>query len=107
MLFRSNKFLEEGGYWYRQGHIFQNPLYYLDYTIAQVVSLEFFSESLADPKKAFDKYLSFCRLGGTLPFRKLLKKASIANPMDGDTLKNVRTSIWEYLSKFNPDELDK
>ena len=101
------KFLEEGGYWYRQGHIFQNPLYYLDYTIAQVVSLEFFSESLQDPKKTFDKYLSFCSLGGTLPFRKLLKKANIANPMDGDTLKDVRNSIWNYLSDFNPDELDK
>ena len=52
-------------------------------------------------------FLSFCSLGGTLPFRKLLKKANIANPMDGDTLKDVRNSIWNYLSDFNPDELDK
>lgn len=102
-----NAFLQSGGYFYRQGHIFQNPLYYLDYTIAQVVALEFFSESLRDPKKTFDKYLAFCRLGGTLPFRKLLAKAGIENPMDGDTLKDVRQSIWSYLGTFHPNDLEK
>jgi len=31
-----NKFYEEGGYWFKQGHIFGNPFYYIDYTLAQV-----------------------------------------------------------------------
>lgn len=105
--YEDNSFLESGGFFMRQHHIFENPLYYLDYTIAQVVALEFFSESLIDHKKAFDKYINFDKLGGTLPFRALLKKADIQNPMDGDTLKNVSESIMKYLSKFNPEELDK
>ena len=102
-----NEFLESGGYWERQHHIFENPLYYLDYTIAQVVSLEFFFESLENREKAFDKYINFCKLAGTLPFRKLLKKAGIKNPMDDDTLKDVAEEVMEYLKRFNPKELDK
>ena len=100
-------YLESGAWWVRQHHIFQNPLYYLDYTIAQVVALEFFTESLGDREGTFDKYLRFCRLGGTLPFRKLLKEAGIANPMDGNTLKNVAESVMSYLDTFNLENIDK
>lgn len=105
--YQDNAFLEGGAFWERQHHVFENPLYYLDYTIAQVVSLEFFSESVKDHKKAFEKYIAFDRLGGKYPFRKLLEKAGIANPFDGDTLKNVAEDVMSYLSKFNPNELDK
>lgn len=100
-------FLASGGFWERQAHIFENPLYYLDYTIAQVVSLEFFIESQVDHKKVFDKYLAFDRLGGKYPFRELLRKADIRNPMDGDTLKDVSEEIFAYLKKFDLSKLDK
>jgi M3 family oligoendopeptidase len=105
--YKDNALLENGGYWERQHHVFENPLYYLDYTIAQVVSLEFFSESCKDHKAAFNKYIAFDRLGGKYPFRKLLEKGNIANPFDGDTLKNVAEEVMAYLAKFNPTELDK
>lgn len=105
--YSDNAFLEKGGYWMRQSHIFENPLYYLDYTIAQVVALEFFLESLEDAGKAFDKYLAFCRLGGKYPFCQLLKKAGIANPMDGDTLKEVSERIVRYLDGFDLSKIDR
>jgi M3 family oligoendopeptidase len=105
--YQGNDFLESGGWWMRQHHIFENPLYYLDYTIAQVVSLEFFNESNVDREKAFKKYIAFDKLGGTLPFRALLKKAGIKNPMDDDTLKDVAASIMTYLNQFDPRKLDK
>ncbi|MFA6829191.1 MAG: M3 family oligoendopeptidase [Bacilli bacterium] len=105
--YEGNEFLTSGGYWMRQHHIFENPLYYLDYTIAQIVALEFFDESREDSEKAFSKYIAFDKLGGTLPFRSLLKKAGIKNPMEGDTLKEVASSVMDYLSKFNPSLLDK
>lgn len=105
--YQESDYLESGGFWEKQMHIFQCPLYYLDYTIAQVVALEFFMESNENHQKAFDKYLAFDRLGGTLPFRALLKKADIANPMDGDTLKDVATGIMDYLDTFDCDTLDR
>lgn len=102
-----NEFLRNGGFWERQSHIFTSPLYYLDYTIAQVVSLEFFIDSLKDHKATFEKYLAFDKLGGKYPFKELLKKAGIKNPMEGDTLKDVACEIVKYLDTFNPNELDK
>ena len=102
-----NPFLESGGYWMRQHHVFENPLYYLDYTIAQVVALEFFAESREDEKKAFEKYIAFDKLGGRYSFRELLKTAGIKNPMDGDTLKEVASSTMDYLKQFDPAKLDK
>ena len=105
--YTGNDFLESGGYWMRQSHIFECPLYYLDYTIAQVVALEFFQESRVDKDKALDKYLNFCKLAGKYPFKTLLKEANIKNPMDGDTLKEVSEDVMSYLSTFNTKELDK
>lgn len=105
--YQDSPYLESGGFWEKQMHIFQCPLYYLDYTIAQVVALEFFTEANRDHKKAFEKYLAFDRLGGTLPFRALLNKAAIDNPMDGDTLKRVSEEIMNYLSTFDLSKLDR
>jgi M3 family oligoendopeptidase len=104
--YEDNAFLASGGFWEHQHHVFENPLYYLDYTIAYIVALEFFLESRKDWKAAFRKYVSFCELGGTLPFRKLLSKAGLANPMDGDTLARVSQGVQDVLSEFDPDKLD-
>lgn len=106
LTYEDNEFLASGGYWLKQSHIFEVPLYYLDYSIAQVVALEFFIESLKDQQKTFEKYINFCKLGGTLPFRSLLKAADIANPFDGDTLKEVASSIMKYLDSFDLNKID-
>lgn len=105
--YEGNAFLESGGFWMRQHHIFELPLYYLDYTIAQVVSLEFFAESRENFDKTLEKYLNFDKLGGKLPFRELLKASGIGNPMDGDVLKNVAEETMDYLKQFNPSSLDR
>ncbi|MBL8965443.1 MAG: M3 family oligoendopeptidase, partial [Spirochaetaceae bacterium] len=41
-------FLERGGYWYRQGHIFEDPFYYIDYTLAQMSAYEFWGKARSD-----------------------------------------------------------
>ena len=69
--YEDNAFLESGGYWLRQTHIFDSPFYYIDYTIAQVVAFEFFIESLDNYKATFEKYLKFDRLGGAYPYKEL------------------------------------
>ena len=39
--YTGNAFLEEGGYWQRQHHIYSLPFYYIDYCIAQSCALQY------------------------------------------------------------------
>ena len=38
-------YLEAGGVWQRQGHIYSSPFYYIDYTFAQICAFQFWSRS--------------------------------------------------------------
>ena len=105
--FDNNDFLEKGGYWMCQHHIFFFFFYYLDYTIAQVVALQFYLESSKKWRKSFKKYLNLDIIAGTKPFREILKEAGIDNPLDGDNIKKTASLVSRKLKKFNPEELDK
>src|SRR5699024_8752739 len=39
--YSDNSFLDQGTFWFRQGHIFESPFYYIDYTLAQVCAFQF------------------------------------------------------------------
>lgn len=43
--YSENPDLARGIYWMRQGHIFESPFYYIDYTIAQVIAYQSGSDS--------------------------------------------------------------
>jgi M3 family oligoendopeptidase len=94
-------FLERGGWWMRQLHIFEYPFYYIDYTIAQVGAFEFFVKSLADFKGAFAQYLAYDRLGGSLPFKKLMAAAGLDNPMTPTTIPEIVPQLIKYLDSIN------
>jgi M3 family oligoendopeptidase len=38
-------YLERGGFWHRQAHIFRSPFYYIDYCLAQICAFQFWSKS--------------------------------------------------------------
>lgn len=96
-----NKFLEEGGFWMKQPHIYSSPFYYIDYTIAQVGAFEFFVESEEDFKSTMEKYLHFCTLGGLYPYKELLKQANIKDPMVKGTIESITPKLEAYLNKFD------
>lgn len=72
--------LERGGYWFRQGHIFKNPFYYIDYVLAQEVALQFYELMKKDYKLAWSKYLDICKVGGRYSFNDIVKIAGLENP---------------------------
>ena len=96
-----DEFLESGGYWYRQGHIFEDPFYYIDYTLAQVGAFEFWGRSRRDRSEAWRVYLALCSLGGSLPFTGLLAEAGLSNPFTPGALKAIMAPIRSGL-----DEVD-
>lgn len=75
-------FLENGGYWFRQGHIFKDPFYYIDYVLAQLCALQFYEMSKLDYEKAWKKYIDICRVGGKYSFLDIVKIAGLENPLN-------------------------
>ena len=94
-------FMKKGTYWFRQGHIFGVPFYYIDYTLAQVIAFQYFVKSRENHKEAFDSYLGLCKLGGSQSFVSLLKSTGLDNPFVDGTVKRVIEPIKEYLEGVN------
>lgn len=103
--YEEDKFLENGGFWFRQGHIFDGPFYYIDYTLAQVVALEYWNESRKDFDNAFNSYLSLCKLGGSKSFLGLLKTNNLSNPFKEGTIKKIFEPVKEYLNSIDDKKL--
>ena len=96
--------LKNGIFWFRQGHIFSSPFYYIDYTLAQVCAFQFWIKSRENREKAWKDYLNLCKLGGSKPFFELMKSANLKNPFEEGTLAFVIPKIKEYLN--NVDDMN-
>ena len=93
--------LEKGGYFYRQGHIFQSPFYYIDYTLAQVCALQFYTRVLNKDPEAWNDYVKICGVGGTKSFTQIVKMANLKSPFEDGCLKEVACKMQEELSKID------
>lgn len=96
-----NAFLDGGGFWFRQGHIFEDPFYYIDYTLAQVCAFEFWGKSRADRDSAWRDYLKLCNLGGSLPFTELVKASGLHNPFADGTIKLIMKPVSDWLDSVD------
>ncbi len=99
--YEDNDFLNRGGYWFRQGHIFASPFYYIDYTLAQVCAFQFWINIRNDRDTAWDNYLKLCKAGGSKPFLELVELAGLKNPFLDGTIKQVVEPIKEWLDNVD------
>jgi len=98
-------FMEKGTYWYRQGHIFGAPFYYIDYTLAQVCAFQFWVKSQENHQAAFDQYLALCKLGGSKSFVDLVESAKLQNPFKKDVVEEIIAPIKSYLDNIDDTKL--
>lgn len=91
--YEGDGFLESGGYWFRQGHIFQDPFYYIDYTLAQVCAYEFWGLAQTDRPGAWKRYLALCDAAGSRSFLDLLSIAGLRNPFEEGTIAAVMEPV--------------
>lgn len=103
--YEDNDFLKRGGYWFRQGHIFSDPFYYIDYTLAQVCAFQFFVKAQNDREKAWQEYLELCNKGGSLSFLKLLEVANLNNPFEEGSLKRILPAVEAWLDQVDDSKL--
>ena len=94
-------FYGEGKGWQRQSHIYVSPFYYIDYCLAQTVALDFWARIQEDAPAAFETYLKYSKLGGTMVFTNLLKEAGLGNPFEEDTLRRVCAAAESYLENYD------
>lgn len=94
-------FMEKGTFWFRQGHIFGSPFYYIDYTLAQVCAFQYWIKHQANRKEALDSYLALCKLGGSKSFLGLVDAAHLKNPFKQGTVKEIVKPIRAYLDSVN------
>ncbi len=94
-------FYAEGEGWQRQAHIYTSPFYYIDYCLAQAVSLQFWARIQEDVKDAWAHYMAYTRQGGTRVFTDLLKNAGLDSPFDEDSLRGICAKARQWLKDFD------
>lgn len=94
-------FFAEGRYWQRQIHIYQAPFYYIDYCLAQTMSLYFWAEIQKDLPTAWKQYYAYTKLAGTKTFTELLETAGLPSPFDEATLRGVCEKAAGWLDSFD------
>ncbi len=94
-------YLEKGGFWQKQGHIYGMPFYYIDYTLAQIVALQIFKRSREDQKSLWEDYKAICRLGGSQPFLKILEEGNFKSPFDPQVVRDTVDYLQAFLKDFD------
>lgn len=104
-IYEDNDYLERGGYWHQQGHIFSSPFYYIDYTLAQICAFQFWKKSRADQEIPWADYLRLCQAGGSKSFLGLVELANLISPFQDGCLASVSGVIEEWLKGVDDTKL--
>jgi M3 family oligoendopeptidase len=97
--YAGNEFLESGGFWIKQSHIFQMPFYYIDYALAQVCAFQFWQRDIANHSVAWKDYLKLCKAGGSQSFLDLVELANLKSPFASGAIENLSLELQNYFSK--------
>lgn len=101
--YEENPYLESGGWWQTQAHIFQSPFYYIDYTLAQICAFQFWKKARENHDAAFADYLKLCRAGGSKSFLELVELADLQSPFKAGVLRDVMQDVTQWLNAVNAD----
>ena len=94
-------FYGEGEGWQRQMHIYQSPFYYIDYCLAQTVSLQFWAMLQKDRAEAWNHYMAYTLQGGSRVFTELLKNAGLTSPFEESCLRGVCETAKQWLDNYD------
>ncbi|HWO74901.1 MAG TPA: M3 family oligoendopeptidase [Bacillus sp. (in: firmicutes)] len=100
-----NEYLENGGYWQRQSHIYSSPFYYIDYTLAQICAFQYWVKAQKNQKEAWQSYVNLCKRGGSLSFTELVKSAGLLSPFEEGCIESVINEINGWLSSVDDTKL--
>lgn len=95
----ADEFMNRGGYWYHKLHIFQDPMYYINYTLTTMGAMEFKKKYAEDKEKAWEDYLKLCKVGGSLSYLETLKYANVSSPFEEGSVEKSCSYAKEILEE--------
>ncbi len=91
-------FYGEGAGWQKQTHIYKTPFYYIDYALAQIMAIQFFSIFLHDQDKAFELYFKLISYGSKKTFTELIEALNMSSPLQENTVRQVVIDLFDKLN---------
>jgi len=92
-----NEYLDKGGRWQRQGHIYEVPFYYIDYCVAQICAYQLWQKAQRDHEKTINDYVKLCKAGGSKSFLGLVELADLKSPFEDGCCKSLIGSVEGWL----------
>lgn len=96
-------FINAGGRWQYQKHIYESPFYYIDYCLSTCLALQFGELAAVDFKDALGRYLNLVEAGGTKSIVDLAHEAGLKSPFDDGALGGVCKQIQAHLQQLQEE----
>lgn len=87
--------------WQRQLHLFEVPLYYIEYGIAQLGAIGLWMQFRKDKAAALNNYMMSLQLGGTKTLPDLYKAAGLVFNFSPDYIKQLMQFVKGEMDKLN------
>lgn len=87
--------------WHRKQHIFEAPLYYVEYGLAQLGAQQVWRNALADQAQAVAQYRSALALGNTKPLSQLFAAAGAKFAFDRATVGELARLVDQHLTALH------
>ncbi len=84
--------------WHRKQHIFEVPLYYVEYGLAQLGAQQVWRNAMNDQAKAVAQYRSALALGNTKPLSQLFAAAGAKFAFDRETVGELARLVDQHLT---------
>lgn len=86
--------------WHRKQHIFRAPFYYVEYGVAQLGSVQVWSNALRDQEAAVEQYRQALALGGTATLPELYQAAGGKFAFDAATLRPAVELVERKIAEY-------
>lgn len=98
--YEDNEILEKGCWFFKQGHIFKDPFYYIDYVLAEICAFQFLKKMDENRTKGWQDYLNICKVGGTQSFLQIVETGNLISPFEDGCIKSIITNLEENIKSF-------
>src|SRR3989344_2508258 len=98
-----NYFLESGGFWFRQLHLFELPFYYIDYVIAQLCAFQYLIKSEENFNKSWKEYVNLIDSAIDKSFLESAKVGNLKNPFKKNNIESITSDIETLFNKLSKD----